>query len=182
MTNTRIFRETRRVSTSVHMLMNTVASCALYTVVERTFSRVLVAASISCSRRAYSSSNVNPIYGKFLPFFLLFLLFPPLSPFSLKFTWSKAIHRDRTCADRSRDMGVHELVIAVLSVFIGAYLFTGKRRRFIYLIYKTLPRDVLWVFEKDEFKLHKFKWGWKRATVTIVATCIMFLSKYFSMT
>lgn len=75
MTNTRTFRETRRVSTSVHMLMNTVASCAPYTVVERTFSRVLVAASISCSRRAYSSSNVNPIYGKFLPFFF-FSFFP----------------------------------------------------------------------------------------------------------
>lgn len=79
MTNTCTFRETRRVSTGVHMLMNTVASCPLYTVVERTFSRILVAASISCSRRAYLSSNVNPIYGKFLPFFLLFSCFSPLS-------------------------------------------------------------------------------------------------------
>lgn len=40
-------------------------------------------------------------------------------------------------------MGVTELVIAVLTVCIGAYLLTGKRRRFIYLLYKTLPRDVL---------------------------------------
>lgn len=61
--------------------------CTLYTVVERTFSRVLAAASISCSRRAYSSSNVNPIYGKFLPFFLLFLFL-----FFLLFSFLPKIH------------------------------------------------------------------------------------------
>lgn len=64
-------------------------------------------------------------------------------------------------------MGLHELVIASLSVIVGAYLLTGSRRRFVYLLCKTLPRDVLgayrfvrvnallWWFEKRGFTVAK---------------------------
>ncbi|XP_033184550.1 fatty acid transport protein 3 isoform X1 [Bombus vancouverensis nearcticus] len=67
-------------------------------------------------------------------------------------------------------MGVHELVIAVLSVFIGAYLFTGKRRRFIYLLYKTLPRDVLGAYRFVRVNVLLWWWEWQNFTVAKLFT------------
>lgn len=49
-----------------------------------------------------------------------------------------------TCSVRAhRAMATYELVIAALSALIAGYLLTGNRRRTIYALYKTLPRDVL---------------------------------------
>lgn len=62
-------------------------------------------------------------------------------------------------------MGVTELVIAVLTVCIGAYLLTGKRRRFIYLLYKTLPRDVLGAYRFVRVNVLLWWWEWQKLTV-----------------
>ncbi|CAK9830306.1 Long-chain fatty acid transport protein 4 [Anthophora retusa] len=62
-------------------------------------------------------------------------------------------------------MAVHELVVAVLSVFISAYLFTGNRRRIIYLLYKTLPRDVLGAYRFVRVNALLWWWEWRKYTV-----------------
>jgi len=37
----------------------------------------------------------------------------------------------------------HQLIITVLSLLLGGFLLTGRRRQFFYVVWKTLPRDVL---------------------------------------
>ncbi|XP_017766329.1 PREDICTED: long-chain fatty acid transport protein 4 [Eufriesea mexicana] len=67
-------------------------------------------------------------------------------------------------------MGVHEVAIAALSVFIGAYLLTGNRRRFIYLLCKTLPRDVLGAYRFVRVNVLLWWWEWRKFTVAKLFT------------
>ncbi|KOX73053.1 Long-chain fatty acid transport protein 1 [Melipona quadrifasciata] len=67
-------------------------------------------------------------------------------------------------------MGIYEMVIAAISVFIGAYLLTGKQRRFIYLLYKTLPRDVLGAYRFVRVNVLLWWWEWRKFTVAKLFT------------
>ncbi|XP_029033779.1 long-chain fatty acid transport protein 4 [Osmia bicornis bicornis] len=62
-------------------------------------------------------------------------------------------------------MGLHEVVIAGLSVIVGAYLLTGNRRRFVYLLYKTLPRDVLGAYRF--VRVNVLLWWWETRGFTV---------------
>ncbi|XP_043252621.1 long-chain fatty acid transport protein 4 [Colletes gigas] len=62
-------------------------------------------------------------------------------------------------------MGAHEVVIAALSVFIGVYLLTGNRRRVIYALYKTLPRDVLGAYRF--VRVNILLWWWETQGLTV---------------
>ncbi|XP_054002850.1 long-chain fatty acid transport protein 4 [Hylaeus anthracinus] len=69
-------------------------------------------------------------------------------------------------------MGAHEVVIAALTVFIGAYLLTGNRRRVICALYKTLPRDVLGVYRFIRVNMVLWWWESRGWTVSKVFTNI----------
>ena len=62
-------------------------------------------------------------------------------------------------------MAVHELVIAALSALIGAYLLTGNRRRVVYALYKTLPRDILGAYRFVRVNL--LLWWWETRGFTV---------------
>ncbi|KZC09870.1 PREDICTED: long-chain fatty acid transport protein 4 [Dufourea novaeangliae] len=62
-------------------------------------------------------------------------------------------------------MGAQELVFTALSVFIAGYLLTGNRRRFIYALYKTLPRDVLGAYRF--IRVNILLWWWETRELTV---------------
>ncbi|XP_031842232.1 fatty acid transport protein 3 [Nomia melanderi] len=62
-------------------------------------------------------------------------------------------------------MATYELVIAALSVLIAGYLLTGNRRRTIYALYKTLPRDVLAAYRFIRVNIHLWWWDTRGLTV-----------------
>ncbi|XP_033333788.2 fatty acid transport protein 3 [Megalopta genalis] len=62
-------------------------------------------------------------------------------------------------------MAARELVIAALAVFIAGYLLIGKRRRFVYALYKTLPRDVLGAYRF--IRVNILLWWWETRQLTV---------------
>lgn len=62
-------------------------------------------------------------------------------------------------------MPVHEVMIAALSVVIGAYLLTGNRRRIVYALYKTLPRDIVGAYRFVRVNL--LLWWWETRGFTV---------------
>ncbi|XP_078052589.1 fatty acid transport protein 3 isoform X1 [Augochlora pura] len=62
-------------------------------------------------------------------------------------------------------MAARELVIAALAVFITGYLLTGKRRRFVYALYKTLPRDLLGAYRF--IRVNILLWWWETRQLTV---------------
>lgn len=61
--------------------------------------------------------------------------------------------------------GFKEIVIAVASVAIGVFLLTGKRWRFFYVLYKTLPRDILGAIRF--VKVNILLWWWETRGFTV---------------
>ncbi|XP_076175275.1 fatty acid transport protein 3 [Ptiloglossa arizonensis] len=62
-------------------------------------------------------------------------------------------------------MRAHEVAIAALVVFIGAYLLTRNRRRVIYALYKTLPRDLLGAYRF--VRVNALLWWWETRGLTV---------------
>ncbi|KAL0115128.1 hypothetical protein PUN28_010606 [Cardiocondyla obscurior] len=59
----------------------------------------------------------------------------------------------------------HQVVITALSLLLGGFLLTGSRRQFIYVLYKTLPRDILGAFRF--FKFNLLLWWWEKREYTV---------------
>ncbi|XP_076649555.1 fatty acid transport protein 3 [Halictus rubicundus] len=62
-------------------------------------------------------------------------------------------------------MAARELLIATLAVFVAGYLLTGKRRRFVYALYKTLPRDLLGAYRF--IRVNILLWWWETRKLTV---------------
>ncbi|XP_071566963.1 long-chain fatty acid transport protein 4 [Temnothorax nylanderi] len=60
---------------------------------------------------------------------------------------------------------LHPVVITVLSLLLGGFLLTGSRRHFLYVLYKTLPRDILGGFRF--FKVNLLLWWWEKREYTV---------------
>ncbi|XP_018407359.1 PREDICTED: long-chain fatty acid transport protein 4-like [Cyphomyrmex costatus] len=60
---------------------------------------------------------------------------------------------------------LHLIIITVLSLLLGGFLLTGSRRHFIYVLYKTLPRDILGAYRFFLFNLRL--WWWEKREYTI---------------
>lgn len=59
----------------------------------------------------------------------------------------------------------HQIVITALSVLLGGFLLTGSRRQFIYVLYKTLPRDMLAFFRFLQMNI--ILWWWEKRDYTV---------------
>ncbi|XP_071625772.1 long-chain fatty acid transport protein 4 [Temnothorax longispinosus] len=61
---------------------------------------------------------------------------------------------------------LHPVVITALSLLLGGFLLTGiSRRHFLYVLYKTLPRDILGAFRF--FKVNLLLWWWEKREYTV---------------
>ncbi|KAG5321732.1 S27A4 protein, partial [Acromyrmex heyeri] len=60
---------------------------------------------------------------------------------------------------------LHLVIIIVLSLLLGGFLLTGSRRHFIYVLYKTLPRDILGAYRFFQFNLRL--WWWEKREYTV---------------
>lgn len=60
---------------------------------------------------------------------------------------------------------LHQIVITALSLLLGGFLLTGSRRRLIYVLYKTLPRDILGAFRFLQVNI--FLWWWEKRGYTV---------------
>lgn len=58
-----------------------------------------------------------------------------------------------------------QIIITALSLLLGGFLLTGSRRRFIYLLYKTLPRDILGAYRF--FQVNLRLWWWEKCEYTV---------------
>lgn len=58
-----------------------------------------------------------------------------------------------------------QFVITALSLLLGGFLLTGSRRHFIYVLYKTLPRDILGAFRF--FQVNLRLWWWEKREYTV---------------
>ncbi|XP_012533314.1 long-chain fatty acid transport protein 4 [Monomorium pharaonis] len=58
-----------------------------------------------------------------------------------------------------------QFVITALSLLLGGFLLTGSRRHFLYVLYKTLPRDILGAFRF--FKVNLRLWWWEKREYTV---------------
>lgn len=61
--------------------------------------------------------------------------------------------------------GFQQILVAVASVAIGAFLLTGKRWRFFYVLYKTLPRDILGA--SRFIRVNILLWWWETRGFTL---------------
>lgn len=59
----------------------------------------------------------------------------------------------------------HQVLIAAFTVFLGGYLLTGNRRHFFYVLYKTLPRDILGAFRF--LRVNAILWWWETRGYTV---------------
>ncbi|XP_018053881.1 PREDICTED: long-chain fatty acid transport protein 4 isoform X2 [Atta colombica] len=57
------------------------------------------------------------------------------------------------------------LIIIIMSLLLGGFLLTGSRRHFIYVLYKTLPRDILGAYRFFQFNLRL--WWWEKREYTV---------------
>ncbi|XP_014478383.1 PREDICTED: long-chain fatty acid transport protein 4 [Dinoponera quadriceps] len=62
-------------------------------------------------------------------------------------------------------MELHQVVITALSLLLGGFLLTGSRRRFLYMLYKTLPRDVLGAYRF--LRVNILLWWWEKREYTV---------------
>ncbi|XP_020286096.1 long-chain fatty acid transport protein 4-like [Pseudomyrmex gracilis] len=62
-------------------------------------------------------------------------------------------------------MDTQQLVITVLSLLLGGFLLTGSRWRLIYVLYKTLPRDLLGGFRFLQVSF--LLWWWEKKEYTV---------------
>lgn len=140
MTNTSTFRARRNEYECTHVGRCNRTAYTIYSVnVQSSFDR-----RIERFARFRTSSDYRINFERVFLYFLLYLFFPLFFNKNDDHPIDHAPDRGTFfIRNNQKIMGVTELVIAVLTVCIGAYLLTGKRRRFIYLLYKTLPRDVL---------------------------------------
>jgi solute carrier family 27 fatty acid transporter 1/4 len=60
---------------------------------------------------------------------------------------------------------LHQVVITALSLLLGGFLLTGSRRHFIYVLYKTLPRDILGAFRFLQVNIRL--WWWEKRDYTV---------------
>lgn len=67
-------------------------------------------------------------------------------------------------------MEVHEVAIAAFVAFVTAYLLTGSRRRIVYLVCKTLPRDLLGAYRFVRVNALLWWWEWRKFTVAKIFT------------
>ncbi|KAL6260480.1 hypothetical protein P5V15_008005 [Pogonomyrmex californicus] len=59
----------------------------------------------------------------------------------------------------------HQVLITALSLLLGGFLLTGSRRHFFYVLYKTLPRDILGAFRF--FQVNLRLWWWEKREYTV---------------
>ncbi|XP_029175797.1 long-chain fatty acid transport protein 4-like [Nylanderia fulva] len=59
----------------------------------------------------------------------------------------------------------YQVVITVLSVLLGGFLLTGSRRRIMYMLYKTLPRDILGAYRFLQVNI--LLWWWEKREYTV---------------
>ncbi|XP_011879573.1 PREDICTED: long-chain fatty acid transport protein 4 [Vollenhovia emeryi] len=60
---------------------------------------------------------------------------------------------------------LNQIVITALSLLVGGFLLTGSRRQVIYVLYKTLPRDILGIFRFLQVNLRL--WWWEKRDYTV---------------
>ncbi|XP_012216255.1 long-chain fatty acid transport protein 4 [Linepithema humile] len=58
-----------------------------------------------------------------------------------------------------------QLVITVLSLLLGGFLLTGGRRKILFVVWKTLPRDILGAYRF--FRLRILLWWWEKREYTV---------------
>ncbi|XP_072765367.1 long-chain fatty acid transport protein 1 [Anoplolepis gracilipes] len=59
----------------------------------------------------------------------------------------------------------YQVVITALSLLLAGFLFTGSRRRVIYMLYKTLPRDITGAYRF--FQVNILLWWWEKREYTV---------------
>lgn len=59
----------------------------------------------------------------------------------------------------------HQIIITVLSILLAGFLFTGSRRRVMYVLYKTLPRDIIGAYRF--FQINILLWWWEKCEYTV---------------
>ncbi|XP_014299292.1 long-chain fatty acid transport protein 4 [Microplitis demolitor] len=62
-------------------------------------------------------------------------------------------------------MGFYQIGLSAVIAFTAAYLFTGSRWRTLFIIYKTLPRDITGAFRF--FKVNFLLWYWEKRGFTV---------------
>ncbi|XP_046415422.1 long-chain fatty acid transport protein 4-like isoform X1 [Neodiprion fabricii] len=60
---------------------------------------------------------------------------------------------------------LNKLLLSVGAVLLGGFLFTGNRRRMLYILYKTLPRDILGSFRF--LRVNILLWWWESRGFTV---------------
>ncbi|GAB1868759.1 Long-chain-fatty-acid--CoA ligase [Camponotus japonicus] len=59
----------------------------------------------------------------------------------------------------------HQIIITALSILLAGFLFTGSRRRVMYMLYKTLPRDIMGAYRF--FQINILLWWWEKREYTV---------------
>lgn len=58
-----------------------------------------------------------------------------------------------------------QLIITALSLLLGGFLLTGRRRHFFYVVWKTLPRDALAAYKF--YRMRILLWWWEKREYTV---------------
>ncbi|XP_043270087.1 long-chain fatty acid transport protein 4-like [Venturia canescens] len=59
----------------------------------------------------------------------------------------------------------YEIFISLVGVLVAAFFFTGKRRRFVSILFETLPRDVLGAYRF--LRVNALLWWWEKRGFTV---------------